>query len=136
MTQLTAQPTEQAPSPTVQGFAHFWANPDLSMLTAALADDVVGHFPGDREPVRGREEYIARIGKFLDLVPSLRLTVAEHATNGDSTFIRWIARGTGAAGPFEFSGIDRIKVSDGLVIENVVVFDTALFEALVNASRP
>jgi SnoaL-like domain len=136
MTQPTAHPTQQAPSPTVQGFAHFWANPNLSMLPAALAEDVVGHFPGDAEPVQGRDNYIARIGRFLDLVPSLRLTVAEHATNGDSTFIRWIARGTGAAGAFEFSGIDRIKVRDGLVVENVVVFDTAVFKTLIDGSQP
>jgi len=64
------------------------------------------------------------------LLPGLHLEVAEYATNGEFTFIRWIARAAGAKGPFEFSGMDRIRVRDGLVAENIVVFDTAQFQTL------
>jgi hypothetical protein len=117
--------------PTVQGFAAFWANPNPAVLPPALAHDVVGYFPGDPEPVRGVADYVARIGMFLDLLPDLRLEVAEYATNRDLTFIRWIARATGANGRIEFSGMDRIRVQDGLVKENIVVFDTAQFNALI-----
>jgi hypothetical protein len=116
---------------TVEMFARFWANPDPSVLPVALAKDVVGYFPGDREPVRGVAAYIARINEFLELLPDLRLEVAEYATNGELTFIRWIARATGPNGKVELSGIDRIRVQDGLVKENVVVFDTAEMNRLV-----
>jgi len=50
---------------------------------------------------------------------------------GEFHFIRWIARATGPKGPLEMSGIDRIRVTNGLVKENHVVFDTARFAALI-----
>jgi SnoaL-like domain len=135
MTQAATPVAEQPPSPTIEGFARFWENPNPAVLPPFLAEDVVGYFPGDAEPVRGRDDYVARIAQFLALLPDLRLEVAEHATNGENHFVRWIARATGAKGPFEFSGIDRIKSRDGLVTENRVVFDTGLFADLVGAQR-
>src|SRR5439155_23594222 len=83
---------------------------------------IVGHFSGDPEPVRGRDAYVARIAQFLQLLPVLRLEVAEYATNGEVHFIRWTGRATGAKGPVELSGIDRIRVQDVLFTENFVVF--------------
>jgi hypothetical protein len=130
MTQTTTPVMEQPRSPTVEGFARFWANPNPAVLPPSLAEDVVGHFPGEPAPIRGRDAYVAKIAQFVELLPDLRLEVVEHATNGEFHFIRWIARATGAKGPFEFSGIDRIAVRHGIVTENFVVFDTALFGQL------
>ena len=59
------------------------------------------------------------LADLLQRLPDLRLEVAEHATNGDVTFVRWIMHATGAHGPFELSGVDRIRLRDGLVCENV-----------------
>jgi len=131
MTQTATPVGAQSPSPIVEGFARFWANPNPSVLPPSLAEDVVGHFPGEPEPTRGREAYVAKIAQFLELLPDLRLQVAEYATNGEFQFIRWIGRATGARGPAGLSGIDRIRVQDGLVTENFVVFDTARFAALI-----
>jgi predicted SnoaL-like aldol condensation-catalyzing enzyme len=131
MVQPATVVAEQPRSPMVEGFARFWANPDPTVLPPLLAEDVVGHFPGEPEPVRGRDAYVAKIAHFLQLLPDLRLEVAEHATNGELHFIRWIARTTGAKGPVQLTGIDRIRVHDGLVTENFVVFDTARFAALI-----
>jgi ketosteroid isomerase-like protein len=44
------------------------------------------------------------------------------------TFIRWVMHATGRAGPFELTGVDRVRVRDGRVAENVIIFDTAAFE--------
>ena len=131
MVQPSTAVAEQPRSPMVDGFASFWANPDPAVLPPLPAEDVVGHFPGDAEPVRGRDAYVAKIAQFLELLPDLRLEVAEHATNGEFHFIRWIARATGAKGPVQLTGIDRIRVHGGLVTENYVVFDTARFAALI-----
>jgi hypothetical protein len=131
MLQQSTVVEEQARSPMVEGFARFWADPNPAVLPPLLAEDVVGHFSGDPEPVRGRDAYVARIAQFLQLLPDLRLEVAEYATNGEFHFIRWIGRATGAKGPVELSGIDRIRVQDGLFRENFVVFDTARFAALI-----
>jgi ketosteroid isomerase-like protein len=130
MTQTSATVAEPPRSATVEGFARFWANPNPAVLPPLLAEDVVGHFPGEAEPIRGREAYVAKIAQFLEMLPDLRLEVADHATTGGHHFIRWIARATGAKGPFEFSGIDRIEMREGLVRENYVVFDTARLQEL------
>jgi hypothetical protein len=114
----------------VDAFAAFWDAPDLTNATAALADDAVAHWPGE-EPVRGSGPYVERLQRLLDRVPDLRLEVAEHAQNGEHLFIRWIARGTGAAGPFQFTGIDRIEVENGLVKENYIRYDSAELESLI-----
>ena len=72
--------------------------------------DVVGHWPGRDEPVRGREEYTRSIAAAVEALPDMYMDVAEHARNGDYVFIRWVLHATGRHGPFELSGIDRVKV--------------------------
>jgi hypothetical protein len=74
------------------------------------------------------------IHALLKNFPDVRLTVAEHAASGDVAFVSWIMRATGSHGPFEIAGIDRLKTRDGRVSENMVVVDTAEFEA--KAGRP
>jgi SnoaL-like polyketide cyclase len=100
-------------------------------VARVVTPDVVGDWPGDAEPVRGVAEYTQRVAQVITRVPDICLEVAEHASNGEFIFIRWIARGTGANGPFELSRIDRIRLQDGLVKENIIRYDSALFEALV-----
>src|SRR5262245_47805903 len=105
---------------TAETFATFWAKPDLSDPARArlLADGVVGYWPGEDEPVRGRQAYIAALQELLDRVPDLRLSVAESADNGQHLFIRWVARASSADGrPIEHTGVDRIRVVDGKVVE-------------------
>jgi ketosteroid isomerase-like protein len=119
---------------TVDSFAAFWSNPDPSQVAGVLTDDVVGHWPGRDEPVRGPEAYIECIAALVEALPDVRLSVAEHAENGEHVFVRWIMRATGEHGPFEHHGIDRLRLRDGLVAENVIVTDTAAFEA--RSGRP
>lgn len=126
----TENARRSTPTWSVQGFIRFWDDPDPALVPALLTPDVVGHWPGADEPVRGRQAYTARIEQLLELLPDLRLEVAEHASNGDFVFIRWIMHATGQHGPFEITGIDRIKLQGGLVAENVIVFDTGQFQAL------
>lgn len=115
----------------VEHWAALWANPHPALAARVVTPDVVGHWPGDVAPVRGVTQYRARVARLLDQVPDLRLDVAEHATNGDHLFIRWVARRAGASCPVELSGIDRIRLRDGLVREVLVYYDPALFEALL-----
>lgn len=120
---------------SVEAFERFWAKPDPALAMGVLAEDIVGHWAGRDEPVYGKEDYTACIAALVDGLPGVYLTVAEHATNGEFSFIRWIMHAAGEHGPVEFSGIDRVKLrEDGLVAENRIVCDTAAFEAL--AGRP
>jgi ketosteroid isomerase-like protein len=121
---------------TVEGFAGFWAHPDINLVTAILADDVVGYWSGRAEPVHGVDDYAACIADLLNALPDVRLKIGEYAENGPHTFIRWIMHATGASGPFEMTGIDRIRVRDGKVNENYVVFDTTTFEKRAGIPMP
>jgi hypothetical protein len=113
---------------TVERFRSFWSNPDPTLVPQALTDDIVGHWSGRPEPVVGKDEYTGCIAAMVDALPDVHIDVAEHAQNDELTFIRWIMHATGKHGPFELTGIDRVRLRDGLVSENVIVFDTAAFE--------
>jgi hypothetical protein len=128
---LTSPPPPSEVRFSVDHFAAFWDNPDPALVHQVVTDDVVGDWPGDPEPVRGVEAYTERIAEVLREIPDLRLEVAEHASNGPFMFIRWIAHGTGAAGPIELTGIDRIRLRDGRVAENIIRYDTAAFATAV-----
>ena len=116
---------------SVAAFAAFWARPNPERVAPVLTPDVLGHWPWSSTPVRGVAEYVNRIAGVIALVPDLRLTVAEHASNGEFTFVRWVMHATGAAGPFELTGIDRLRLCAGLVAENIICFDTVQFHAMV-----
>jgi hypothetical protein len=137
--------TSQVPAPaslaggsawSVQHFAAFWARPDAQLVRYAVTEDVTGYWPWSETPVRGTDEYVQRIADILALVPDLHMEVAEHASNGEFVFIRWIAHGSGAQGPIELSGIDRIRLREGRVAENIIRFDTARFQTLVGKKVP
>ena len=121
---------------TADTFAAFWANPEISEEgQAPLAEDVVGYWPGEEEPVTGREAYVGALAKLLRIVPDLSLSVAESAQDGENLFIRWVAHATDAAGrEIEHTGVDRIRVVDGEVVENRIFFDRAAFERKLGRS--
>lgn len=118
------------PGWSVQRFAEFWSNPRAEDVPPLVTEDVVGWWPGADEPVRGVGPYSQALADLLDLLPDMRLSVAEHATHGDTVFVRWIMLATGRKGPFQFTGIDRITLRDGRVAENVIRFDSAHLKRL------
>jgi ketosteroid isomerase-like protein len=134
MTEQTATIENEREGFTAETFADFWAKPDLSTPSDNLHDDVIGYWPGTDEPVRGRDEYVGALQELLARVPDLTLQVVESADNGEYLFIRWVARATGANGHIEHSGVDRIKVVDGKVVENRIFFDRAQFERKLGVS--
>jgi ketosteroid isomerase-like protein len=120
---------------TADTFAAFWAKPDLSIPSDQLHDDVVGYWPGNDEPVRGSDEYVGALQELLRRVPDLTLSVQESADNGEHIFIRWVANATNVEGErVEQTGVDRIKVENGKVVENRIFFDRAQFERKLGRS--
>jgi hypothetical protein len=134
MTEQTASLEKEGEGFTAETFAQFWAKPDLSIPSDDLDDDVIGYWPGSDEPVRGRDEYVGALRELLERVPDLTLTVVESADNGEHLFIRWVAHATGANGRIEHTGVDRIKVIKGKVVENRIFFDRAEFERKLGVS--
>jgi len=127
--------TTTAEAFTADTFAAFWARPDLTTPSDQLHEDVIGYWPGADEPVRGRDEYVGALRELLARVPDLTLQVVESADNGEHLFIRWVAHASSVDGNrIEHSGVDRIKVVDGKVVENRIFFDRAQFERKLGRS--
>jgi ketosteroid isomerase-like protein len=136
MTPQTGTAEQERDGFTAETFAQFLASPDLSAPAAAdpLHDDVIGYWPGTDEPVRGRDEYVGALKELLARVPDLTLQVVESADNGEHLFIRWVAHASGTNGRIEQTGVDRVKVVDGKVVENRIFFDRAQFERKLGVS--
>lgn len=117
------------PKFSAQIWAAFWAAPDLSRGMNILADDIVGYWPGNLEPVRGVEAYTAKIAELLAAAPDLRLelidsaTVAGFAADEQLIFLHYVGHGTGPAGPFQIRGLDRVRTRSGMVVENVIRYE-------------
>jgi hypothetical protein len=118
---------------TVELFERFWAKPVATeeRVPQIVAPDIVGYWPGCDAPVRGARKYWKVIADLLALCPDFTLRVLAHATNGEFTFVHWEARATGVAGPFTCTGVDRVRVRDGIVLENRIFCDHPMFRALV-----
>jgi hypothetical protein len=122
----TASPTQRF-SP--EFFAAFWAAPSMSHSMDILADDIVGYWPGDVEPVRGFEAYTQKIADILAAAPDLKLELVDSATapgpaEGEELFfLHYVGRATGPDGPLEIRGLDRVRTRDGIVVENVIRYD-------------
>ena len=78
--------------------------------------------------MRGSEDYCQHIIDLLTMLPNLRLKLEEHATSSEFTFLRWTGYGIGLAEPSQISGVDRIRLRDGRVVENRIISDAAIFE--------
>lgn len=128
--------TTAAPRFSVDVWAAFWTDPLAPQEGGNVLDaDIVGYWPDEAEPVRGLADYTGKITSLLQQVPDLRLEVVDHAAKDDLIFIHYVGRGTGADGPFELRGIDRIRVRDGLVVENVIRYDHTQLQNAVRGTR-
>jgi SnoaL-like domain len=121
--------TRTAPRFSADLWAAFWAAPDPALIDGLLADDIVGHWPGDPKPVRGRPAYIGKIAELVDAIPDVRLQLLDSATVPGSAegeelvFLHYTGTGTAASGPIAIRGMDRVRTRDGIVVENVIRYD-------------
>jgi hypothetical protein len=118
-----------APKFSAELFEAFWAAPDLSRGLNILAEDIVGYWPGEPEPVRGVEAYTAKIAEILDAAPDFHLELVDSATvpgaaaDEELVFLHYVGEGTRPSGPFRIRGLDRVRTRGGMVVENVIRYD-------------
>jgi steroid delta-isomerase-like uncharacterized protein len=99
---------------------------NLAAIDQTMAPDVVYHDSLDAAPLTGREGSRAFAGALRASFPDLCLEIEDVIAAGDRVVLRWTARGT-HRGRFmgveptgtavAFSGIDIIRISDGLIQE-------------------
>ena len=110
-------------------FAAYWAAPSMSHSMDILADDIIGYWPGDLEPVRGIEAYTGKIAELLTAAPDLQLELVDSATAAGANegeelfFLHYVGHATGPDGPIEIRGLDRVRTRNGVVVENVIRYD-------------
>jgi hypothetical protein len=116
---------------TVDGFKAFWGKGDPARLPAVrdvLTDDIVGYWPRPIGTTHGLQAYYKVIETIITGTPGFSLTVGEHASGGEFTFIRWIATIADAGRTERFTGCDRVRTRNGLVCENYIFCDHPFFE--------
>jgi hypothetical protein len=122
--------TLTGPAWSVEKYAPFWSAPDFSKPGDELAPDIEGYWPGLNEPLQGVAAYVRPLHELLRRVPDFRLEVADHASRGDTVFIRWIATGRQGDTPFRFEGVDCVRHRNGQVYENRIFCDHPLVRSL------
>jgi ketosteroid isomerase-like protein len=115
---------------SVEKYAAFWAAPDFSQPTDELSADIEGYWPGMKTPLRGVAAYVRPLHELLRRIPDFRLEVADHASRGDTVFIRWIATGTQGDQPLRMEGVDCVRHRNGQVYENRIYCDHPLVYSL------
>ncbi|WP_056352617.1 nuclear transport factor 2 family protein [Burkholderia sp. Leaf177] len=118
------------PDWSVEKYAAFWAAPDFSKPSDELAAGIEGYWPGLDAPLSGIEAYVRPLHELVRRVPDFRLEVADHASRGDTVFIRWVATGTHGGEPLRFEGVDCVRHKDGQVYENRIFCDHPLVLSL------
>lgn len=121
--------TRTSPGFSAEMWAAFWAAPNTSLGMDILADDIVGYWPCEPEPVRGLPAYRAKIEELIAAYPDLRLALVDSATvpgsqpDEELVYLHYVGRATGPQGPLQFRGLDRVLSRNGIVVENVIRYD-------------
>lgn len=91
-----------------------WAGRRIAAELAA--PDFIGHWP-TRE-VRGPDQLQSMVDQARSTLRELQFVVEVGPMfDGDMIAARWIATGSGNAGPARFTGNDLLRISDGKIAE-------------------
>jgi ketosteroid isomerase-like protein len=115
---------------SVEKYAAFWAAPDFTKPSDELNADIQGYWPGLQMPLKGVAAYVRPLHELLRRIPDFRLEVADHASRGDTVFIRWIASGTQDGKPLRMEGVDCVRHRNGQVYQNRIYCDHPLVQSL------
>lgn len=107
-------------------FQSFWSAPSGERVAELIAPHATIHFSGI-----GRfsgTEYIDVMGGILGSMEAFTLTPMDRAGAGDLLYIYWQATARIGGEVREWPGIDRMRIADGMAIEEHVVFDSAVLQ--------
>ena len=135
LAKLAEKPTQQKPTVkwTVAGFGRFWKNPkpeDVEAIRQAIWPDIKGYWPRGQAPLVGADNYIKGCAEIIRAIPDFSLQVCDSAVSENIAFVRWEVSGRFSIGPQIMTGVDRLLLRDGFVIENRIHSDHPIFEQL------
>jgi len=106
----------------VSRFVDAWARADSGGFAELWRDDGVFVHPTLASPLSGSEvpRWSERIKAAL---PGFTFQADEWASRGDLAFLQWTSTATVGGRLLEWSGVDRFRLRDGRIAEEVVYFD-------------
>jgi hypothetical protein len=107
----------------VSQFVDAWARPDSGGFSDLWFGDGVFVHPTVASPLSGSEvpEWSQRVKAAM---PDFTFQADEWATHGGLMFLQWSSTATVGDQPLRWSGVDRFRLHDWNISEEVVYFDT------------
>lgn len=107
-------------------FQSFWAAPSGAAVAEKFAPDAKIHFTG--VGTMSGAEYVQWMENCLAAQPDLVVTPVDYAGLGDLVYIYWKAASTINGAYRHWYGVDRFRVENGMVVEEHVIFDSAMLQ--------
>lgn len=107
-------------------FQSFWAAPTGPRVAELIAPDATIHFSGIGS--FSGAEYIDVMAGILGSMDAFTVTPLDCAGAGDLLYIFWQASARIGGDVRTWPGIDRMRIVDGMAIEEHVVFDSVVLQ--------
>jgi hypothetical protein len=107
-------------------FQSFWAAPTGPRVAELIAPHATIHFTG--AGTFSGAEYINVMAGILDSMVEFKVTPRDCASDGDRLYIFWEASALVGGEPRTWVGVDRMRIADGMAIEEHVIFDSAVLQ--------
>lgn len=107
-------------------FKSFWAAPTGPRVAELIAPDATIHFSG--AGTFSGTDYIDVMAGILNSMAEFAVTPLECAGEGDRLYIFWKASALIDGSTRTWVGVDRMRIVDGMAIEEHVIFDSAVLQ--------
>jgi hypothetical protein len=107
-------------------FQSFWLAPAGARVAELIAPDAAIHFSGIG--TFSGTEYIEVMAGVLGSMVEFELTPLDCAGEGDRLYIFWRASALIGEATRTWHGVDRMRIVDGMAIEEHVIFDSAVLQ--------
>lgn len=127
--------SEQGIQNFIEKYQAAWASDKPNAMQAMWHPEGVLHHPILSEPISG-EWVPANNNRTKAVVPGFKWNLVRWAHRGEFVFIEWKTDAIIVGQPYSWTGVDRMRVVDGKVMEERVYFDTFPLRAMQNADIP
>lgn len=107
-------------------FKSFWAAPAGPRVAELIAPNAIIHFTG--AGTFSGAEYVNVMAGILDSLAEFEVTPLDCAGDGERLYIFWRASALIDGAKRAWLGIDRMRIANGMAIEEHVIFDSAVLQ--------
>ena len=107
-------------------FKSFWAAPSGPRVAELISPNATIHFSG--AGTFSGADYVGVMSGILDSMIDFTVTPIDCAGEGDRLYIFWRALALVHGATRTWVGVDRMRIADGMAIEEHVIFDSAVLQ--------